>query len=144
MSKLIYSRLSYHQFNCPRSLKIDVFTSSARNPNIKIQILICCPYTFPIKVVGRICWSINYIYLVCSMCSLIATSPMSCKIMKCYLHYETWKPNNKRRFVPFRLSYVCGERWSFDSSPWELVVKVPVLCWMSQLTEILIDFANQN
>ena len=29
------------------------------NPNIKIQILICYPYTFSIEVVGRICWSIN-------------------------------------------------------------------------------------
>ena len=29
------------------------------NPNIKIQILICCPYMFSIEVVGRICWSIN-------------------------------------------------------------------------------------
>ena len=29
------------------------------NPNIKIQILICYPYTFLIEVVGRICWSIN-------------------------------------------------------------------------------------
>ena len=29
------------------------------NPNIKIQILICYPYTFLIAVVGRICWSIN-------------------------------------------------------------------------------------
>ena len=25
------------------------------NPNIKIQILICYPYTFSIEVVGRIC-----------------------------------------------------------------------------------------
>ena len=25
------------------------------NPNIKIQILICCPYTFSIEEVGRIC-----------------------------------------------------------------------------------------
>ena len=29
------------------------------NPNIKIQILICYPYTFLIEVVGRICWSID-------------------------------------------------------------------------------------
>ena len=29
------------------------------NPNIKIQILICYPYTFSIEVVGRIWWSIN-------------------------------------------------------------------------------------
>ena len=29
------------------------------NPNIKIQILICYPYTFSIEEVGRICWSIN-------------------------------------------------------------------------------------
>ena len=29
------------------------------HPNIKIQILICYPYTFSIEVVGRICWSIN-------------------------------------------------------------------------------------
>ena len=29
------------------------------NPYIKIQILICYPYTFSIEVVGRICWSIN-------------------------------------------------------------------------------------
>ena len=29
------------------------------NSNIKIQILICCPYTFPIEVKGRICWSIS-------------------------------------------------------------------------------------
>ena len=36
------------------------------NPNIKIQILICYPYTFLIEVVGRICWSINYIHLVWS------------------------------------------------------------------------------
>ena len=26
-----------------------------KNPNIKIQILICYPYTFSIEVVGRIC-----------------------------------------------------------------------------------------
>ena len=26
------------------------------NPNIKIQILICCPYTFPVEVVRRSCW----------------------------------------------------------------------------------------
>ena len=25
------------------------------NPNIKIQILICCPYMFSIEAVGRIC-----------------------------------------------------------------------------------------
>ena len=25
------------------------------NPNVKIQILICYPYTFPIEVVGIIC-----------------------------------------------------------------------------------------
>ena len=29
------------------------------NPNIKIQIIICYPYTFSIEVVGRIWWSIN-------------------------------------------------------------------------------------
>ena len=29
------------------------------NPNIKIEILIYCPYTFSIGVVGRICWNIN-------------------------------------------------------------------------------------
>ena len=29
------------------------------NPNIKIQILICYPYTFSIEEVGRICLSIN-------------------------------------------------------------------------------------
>ena len=29
------------------------------NPNIKIQILTCYPYTLSIEVVGRICWSIN-------------------------------------------------------------------------------------
>ena len=29
------------------------------NPNIKIQILICYPYTFSIEEVGRICWSIS-------------------------------------------------------------------------------------
>ena len=29
------------------------------NPKIKIEILIYCPYTFSIEVVGRICWSIN-------------------------------------------------------------------------------------
>ena len=31
-------------------------TFSALNPNIKIQILICYPYTFSIEVVRRICW----------------------------------------------------------------------------------------
>ena len=35
-------------------------------PNIKIQILICYPYTFFIEVVGRVCWSINKIHLVWS------------------------------------------------------------------------------
>ena len=25
------------------------------NPDIKIEILICCPYTFSVKIVGRIC-----------------------------------------------------------------------------------------
>ena len=29
------------------------------NPNVKIQILICCPHMFSIEAVGRICWSIN-------------------------------------------------------------------------------------
>ena len=29
------------------------------NPKIKIEILIYCPYTFSIEVVGRICWSVN-------------------------------------------------------------------------------------
>ena len=29
------------------------------SPNIKIQILICYPYTFSVQVVGRICWSLN-------------------------------------------------------------------------------------
>ena len=29
------------------------------NPYIKIQIIICYPYTFSVEVVGRICWSIN-------------------------------------------------------------------------------------
>ena len=29
------------------------------NPYIKIEILIYCPYTFSIEVVGGICWSIN-------------------------------------------------------------------------------------
>ena len=29
------------------------------NPNIKIEILIYCPYTFSIEVVGKICWNIN-------------------------------------------------------------------------------------
>ena len=29
------------------------------NPNIKIEILIYCPYTFSIEVVGRICCIIN-------------------------------------------------------------------------------------
>ena len=36
------------------------------NPNIKIQILICCPYMFSIEAAGRICWSINEIHLVWS------------------------------------------------------------------------------
>ena len=35
------------------------FNLNPLNPNIKIQILICYPYTFSIEVVGRICWSIN-------------------------------------------------------------------------------------
>ena len=30
-------------------------TVNPSNPNIKIQILICYPYTFSIEVVGRIC-----------------------------------------------------------------------------------------
>ena len=30
-------------------------SSLPNNPNIKIQILICCPYTFPIVVVERRC-----------------------------------------------------------------------------------------
>ena len=34
-------------------------TFNPLNPNIKIQILICYPYTFSLEVVGRICWSIN-------------------------------------------------------------------------------------
>ena len=29
------------------------------SPKIKIQIPICCPYTFPLKVVTRSCWSIS-------------------------------------------------------------------------------------
>ena len=29
------------------------------NSYIKIQIIICYPYTFSVEVVGRICWSIN-------------------------------------------------------------------------------------
>ena len=29
------------------------------NPNMKIHILICYPYTFSKEVVGRICWGIN-------------------------------------------------------------------------------------
>ena len=33
---------------------------------IKIQFLICCPYTFPIKAVGRSCWSVNKIHLLWS------------------------------------------------------------------------------
>ena len=36
------------------------------NPNFKMQILICYPYTFSIEVVGRIFWSINKIHLVWS------------------------------------------------------------------------------
>ena len=32
---------------------------NALNPNIKIQILVCYPYTSSKEVVGRICWSIN-------------------------------------------------------------------------------------
>ena len=35
------------------------FNLNPLNPNIKIQILICYPYTFSIEVVGRIWWSIN-------------------------------------------------------------------------------------
>ena len=33
------------------------------NPNIKIEILIYCPYTFSTEVVGRICWNINQRHL---------------------------------------------------------------------------------
>ena len=35
------------------------------NSAIKIEILICCPYTFPIEVEGRNnCFSVNQIYVV--------------------------------------------------------------------------------
>ena len=38
-------------------------TINPLNPNIKIEILTNCPYTFSIEVVGRICWNINYTHL---------------------------------------------------------------------------------
>ena len=38
------------------------FLINPLNPNIKIQILICYPYRFPMKVVKRL--SINKIYLL--------------------------------------------------------------------------------
>ena len=34
------------------------------NPSIKIQILICCPYTFSIEVVGRI-WEVSIRFILC-------------------------------------------------------------------------------
>ena len=41
------------------SKRIACFFFNPLNTNIKIQILICYPYTFSKEVVGRICWSIN-------------------------------------------------------------------------------------
>ena len=35
------------------------FKVNPLNPNIKIQILICCPYMFSIEAVDTICLSIN-------------------------------------------------------------------------------------
>ena len=41
------------------SLKLKPVFQLPLNPNIKIQILICCPYIFPVEVEERIRWSIH-------------------------------------------------------------------------------------
>ena len=42
------------------------FHTTQLNPNIKIQIFICCPFTFSVEVVRRSCWSINKIHFLWS------------------------------------------------------------------------------
>ena len=57
------------------------------NPNIKIEILICCLYTFSIEVVGRISWSINCIHSVIMPLTLMTT--LFCKTV--ILQGEIWR-----------------------------------------------------
>ena len=43
----------------PASTSYGLHPFNPLNPNIKIEILIYCPYTVSIEVVARICWKIN-------------------------------------------------------------------------------------
>ena len=54
MSSLKYT------FRWPR-ISLFIYLFNPRYPNIKIQFLICCPYRFPMKVVGTSCW-IRFIF----------------------------------------------------------------------------------
>ena len=47
--------LSFSPFLFLRYCDFELLGLNPLNPNIKIQILICYPYTFSIEVVGRIC-----------------------------------------------------------------------------------------
>ena len=60
------------------------------SPSIKIQIPIWCPYTFPIKVVTRSCWSINSLYLVWS--SPWFSSPICHKTLISQGQFWYWSP----------------------------------------------------
>ena len=50
---LLWSLLIYNLWRTLDDLYLVCF--NPLNPNIKIQILVCYPYTFSIEVVGRIC-----------------------------------------------------------------------------------------
>ena len=63
---------------------------SPLNHNIKIQILICYPYTFVIEVVGRICWSIKSTSS-CVIMSLILKTTLFHEAV--ILQGEIWRPS---------------------------------------------------
>ena len=54
------------------------------NPKIKIQILICCPYTFSIEVVGRILLK----YQLDSSCVIMSLILMTTLFYKTVINYK--------------------------------------------------------
>ena len=54
------------------------------NPNIKIQILICYPYTFSIEVVGRILLK----YQLDSSCVIMSLTLMTTLFYKAVINYK--------------------------------------------------------
>ena len=59
--KLIKWSLSENALIINQTLLTTSNSFNLLNPNIKIQILICCPYLFSMEVVERICWAIRFI-----------------------------------------------------------------------------------